>query len=75
MGFMIELVGGPGDGEIRTLAKDERAIHLISPVFKEPKFESGDSGPAEAVMDTVEVTYLRTKRISAAGNRIYQYMK
>ena len=76
MGFSAELVGGPADGEVRALMEDLRALRLISPVFKKPVFESGDSGPTtEAVIETVEVTYLRTKRFSASGHRIYQYMK
>jgi hypothetical protein len=76
MGFSAELVGGPADGEIRSLAEDLRALRLISPIFKKPVFESGDSGPtSESTLETIEVTYLRTKRFSAAGHRIYQYMK
>lgn len=74
MGFGIEFVGGPCDGEERYLKEDLRAIKITSALWQKPSWRTDETGPPEAIA-TIEVTYLRTKRFSASGNRIYQHVK
>lgn len=72
---MVELVGGPADGEVRTIATDRRELRFYSPLNLSPEFLPEDEmGPPQA-MEMIEVVYLRTKKISQAGNRIYQHQK
>lgn len=75
MSFRIEFVGGPADGEIRTIASEMRMLKFLAPLNLSPveRFETG-MGPPEHI-EMIEVVYVRTNRISHAGNRIYQYRK
>lgn len=76
MPYHIELVGGPADGEVRQIETDRRELKFILPVSLSPKFDEGDMGPpSTAAMETMEVVYLRTRKINSLGYRIYQYQK
>lgn len=75
MSFRIEFVGGPADGEIRVIGTELRRLKFLAPLNLSPveKFETG-MGPPESI-EMIEVVYVRTSKLSAAGNRIYRYQQ
>jgi len=74
-GYEIELVGGPADGEVRTIATDRRELRFLMPLSLSPKWEDGDAPDPTAKMETVDVVYLRSRRLNSLGRRIYEYQK
>jgi hypothetical protein len=75
-GYEIELVGGPADGEVRTLSTDRRELKFITPLNLSPEFIDETMGPpAEAHIEMIEVVYLRSRQINQRGQRIYHYRK
>lgn len=69
MTFKAELVGGPEDGKRCETSHDLPVINVISASMP-PEFNKGET-PPEASVPLNNITYLRTKRVTEEGWRIY----
>jgi hypothetical protein len=71
--YRAELVGGPKDGEIYTLAEDQMTVRFAT-ADTSGMFTTGNTTDRPTSIDIKYIEYLRTKRYTAGGNRIYLYV-
>lgn len=72
MTFPIVMYGGPQDGTVYALQKEDVVIRL--PQIASPPFMIDDETSPLTTVSTDYIQYLRTKEFASNGARIYRYV-